>query len=95
VSAPRVPPGVVLDRLREARRKDPNVVRVWWKDDQVLVALSDVGGELDDYRAYIQELAASVLPIVRQHGSSFACGPLHEVAAAAGGGSLVYDRDPR
>jgi hypothetical protein len=93
VSAAGPPSGAALEPLREALRGDTNVVCAWWTDRQVLAALEDVGGPLDDYRSSVQSLTASVAPILRQYGLAFVCGPVDAVVEAARDGVVVYERD--
>jgi hypothetical protein len=74
---------------------DPKIVRAWRVDGQVLFGLADVGGELDDYRAHVQSLVASLAPCLRGGRASFGCSPPDAVEATGRQGTLVYERDAR
>ena len=90
MSRPRIP-GAALEPLREALRGDPNIVRAWWGHDTLSVALEDVGAEIDEYKAYVEDLAARILSIVGPYGIAFSCGPTFGFRPDTGA-VLVYDR---
>ena len=87
-------PGTILAPLRKALAADANVVCAWWGDRRLLVAFENVDGDVDDYREYIQQLSEAILPLLGPYGASLACGPVAGIAPSAGGGTLIYEREP-
>jgi hypothetical protein len=87
-------PGAVLGPLREALASDPNVVRAWWGAEALIVALEDVDSDIEDYKRYVQELSATLLPVVGRYGVSLRCGPAEASFPSASRGVLIYERAP-
>jgi hypothetical protein len=86
-------PGAVVEPLREVLRSEPNVVRAWWGDNSLDVALDGVGRDVEPYRKETQRLAARVLPILGPCNASFRCGPVDGIVPTARRGIVLYERD--